>query len=237
MDKKSLALFALLLVSTQPALAHDAWLQDKEGSLTIMFGHGKSDPYDPQQVQEARAYDCTRQSMPVHIIRHKDSASLSFNGNPATATALFAGTVVKTTEGYKKITKKEAQGKYKIVEALRYRKYCKALLKPCETFSRPVGLAMEIVPEKNPFAMGQGETLPVQVLLDGKPVEGAAIATGDSGHSKSKPDLKTDKDGKVTVVITKPGHQLIVASHKVPLKDDPDADTLSLCTSLAFEAK
>lgn len=237
---KSLPLFLVLLcLSLQQAVAHDAWLQQTEGQVIVAYGHGtKLDPYDPQNVKNASAFDCKGGIVPVEMEKQKDGASIKSKGSPAIVTVLFDGGYgVKTTDGWKKITKREAEGKFSIVEALKSRKYAKTLLTPCETFSKPVGLSFEIVPERNPFSLKPGEALPIKLLLEGRPIEGAVIKTGDKGRAESKEAIKTDKDGKASVVIAKPGPQLIVASLKNPLKDDPDADVLSLSTSLTFESK
>ncbi|MFH1112780.1 MAG: DUF4198 domain-containing protein [Pseudomonadota bacterium] len=232
-------LLVLLLLSFQQAAAHDAWLQQKDGRLTVAFGHGnKLSAYDPEKVKDAKAVDCTGVIVPVEIVKDKDGASITSKGTPATVTVLFDGGYgVKTTEGWKRVTKREAQGKFSIIEALKSRKYSKALLAQCDTFSKPLGLFFEIVPRKDPFACKPGEALPIKVLLDGKPMEGAVVKTGDAGHSKSSDKPMTDKDGKASVIIAKGGPQLVFASYKRPLKDDPDADVLSLSTSLSFDLK
>lgn len=228
----------LLIPAAQLVLAHDLWVEKQDGKLVLLYGHGtKHDPYDPQKVKEARAVDSKGTSVPVEILREKESASLSSTAKPAMVAAFFDGGYwLKTTEGWKNISKREAQGKFSIVEALKSRKYAKVLLDQCEAFSKPVGLAFEIVPEKDPLSVKPGQALPLRVLLDGKPLEGAVIKTSDAGHSSSD-GLKTDKDGKANVMISKPGPQLINASYKSPLKDDPDADNLSLSSSLTFETK
>lgn len=239
MFKEFLLVLALVVFSFQQAIAHDAWLQQKTGQLILAYGHGaKLDAYDPQKVKEAEAVDCKGESVPVEIVKKKDGVSIASKGTAATVTVLFDGGYgVKTTDGWKKMTKRKAQGKFTIVQAFKSRKYAKALLTRCETFSKPLGLSFEIVPEKDPFAIKPGETLPIKVLLDGKPLAGATIKSGDADRSKDKEKPKTDKDGKARVPIAKAGPQLIVAKYKTPLKGDPDADVLSLSTSLTFELK
>jgi nickel transport protein len=237
MFKHFFPVFIMLLLGFQQAAAHDAWLQQKDGGLILGYGHGgKLEAYDPEKVKDGKAVDCKGATVPMTIEKQNDGVAMAAKGAPATVTALFDGGYgVKTTEGYKKMTKREAQGKFSMVEASKSRKYAKAMLTPCDGFAKPVGLVFEIVPEEDPFAAKPGQALPVKVLLDGKPVEGAVIKTGDAGHSEQKDVVKTDKDGKASATITKPGFQLIVASFKTPLTDDPDADVLSLSTALTFE--
>jgi nickel transport protein len=234
-----LLLLLLPLFIFQQALAHDAWLAPKGGGLNVAFGHGeKLDPYDPAKVKDVKGYDTKGQPVAIQTVAEKERASISLKEKPAIVTALFDGGYgVKTTEGWQRLTKREAQGKYSIVEALKSQKYAKALLTSCDTCTKPVGLVFEIVPEKDPFSVKPGEVLPLRVLLNGKALEDAVVKTSETEQSGTKDQLKTDKDGKASVVLGKPGLQLIVASHRTPLKDDPDADVLSLSTSLTFEAR
>jgi len=233
---KTIIFIVLLLLSATPfTSAHDAWFIPKDGGLIMVYGHGeKLEQYDPEKVKDVKALDCDGHAVQVEVSKQKESASVASKAKPAVITACFEGGYgVKTSDGWKKMTKREAQGKHSVVEALKSRKFCKALLTPCESFSKPLGQMLEIVPEKNPFAVKPGEALPVKVLLDGKPLEGAVVTTGDSKDAK----VETDKAGKASVVIAKPGLQLIVGSYKAPLKDDPDADVLALSSSLTFAAK
>ena len=41
--------------------------------------------------------------------------------------------------------------------------------------TRPVGLPLEIVPEKSPYDLAPNERLPVQVLYEGHPLAGATV--------------------------------------------------------------
>jgi uncharacterized GH25 family protein len=41
-----------------------------------------------------------------------------------------------------------------------------------ETFRKPVGHTLEIIPLKNPALLREGDTLPIEVLFEGKPVPG-----------------------------------------------------------------
>jgi nickel transport protein len=237
MLRKSCLAIALLILGVHQSGAHDAWLKQTDGKLIVAYGHGeKLEAYDPEKVKEAGAKDCKGASVAVEIEKLKDGVSIAAKGDPTTVTALFDGGYgIKTTDGWKKMTKREAQGKLTIVEALKSRKYAKTLLSPCEAFSKPVGLFFELIPEKDPHSLKPGDSLPLKVLLDGKPVEGAVVKTADAGHAEARDMIKTDKEGKATVTISKRGFQLIGAGHKVPLKDDPDADVLSLSTNLTFE--
>ena len=150
----------------------------------------------------------------------------------------YSGYWVKTPDGYKNIGKREAQRqKLAIVLAEKSREDAKAILAPCENFAKPVGLFLEIVPEKDPFAAKPQENFPIKVLLEGKPIEGLAISLGSAPHSGTENLPRTDIEGKAEVKLEKTGLQVITTRLTKPISGDPDADTLVACSSLAFTVK
>ncbi len=88
---------------------------------------------------------------------------------------------------------------------------------------------LEIVPLANLFELKAGDLLLIKVFYQGKPLSGADVEGGDHQRLST-----TDREG-VTKIPVKKGHQLISVSIKVPLKNDPDADYLSLTSTLTFE--
>jgi nickel transport protein len=240
MFRKLILMSALVLIATTSASAHDGWIEKRDGELTFVYGHDqKIDPYKPEYIREAKAFDAKGQAIPIEIVRHKDYATVAPQGNPAIVTMLYySGYWVKTPDGYKNIGKREADSaKLQVILAEKSRKDAKTILVPCESYSKPVGLLLEIIPEKDPFTAKAGEAFPIKVLLEGQPVEGLDISLGAADHSQSKNLPKTDKDGKASVDIAKPGFQVITTRLKKPISGDPDADTLVACSSLTFAVK
>jgi nickel transport protein len=214
-------------------------MEPKDGGLVVLYGHGpKQDPYDPNKVKDVKAFDCKGHTVPVEVVKKKESASLTYKKKPGIVSLIFDnGYWLKTTDGYKQMTKREGKGKLTILQAIRSKKYAKALLTKCDSYAQPVGLTFEIIPEKDPFSVKPGASLPVKVLLDGKPLEGALFKIADAGNPDKKTEIKTDKNGKANIPLKKAGWQTLAASLKRPLKGDPDADILALSTSLAFRIK
>ena len=229
----------LLLLATPLVLAHDTWIEKRNGQLLVLRGHGGDvEAYDPALVKEAKALDAKGQVVEIEIANNKENALLSTKGDSAIVGALYdSGYWLKTTDGWKKATKREGKGKYNIVESLKSKQWCKNILAATFESSKPMGQRFEVVPQKDPTTVRAGEKLPIKVLLDGEPVEGSTITTGGAHASDTKHPLKTDKDGMASVVIEKAGFQIVKASHTVPIKDDPDADTLSLAATLTYETK
>lgn len=63
----------------------------------------------------------------------------------------------------------------------------------------PVGMTLEIVPERNPFELKASERLPVQVLFEGKPLAGALIKMTNLDNDKVPVETAlTDRSGRAS---------------------------------------
>lgn len=229
----------LLLAATQLAPAHDTYIGTNNGELLVLHGHGTiTEPYDPAKVSEPIAFDAKGQAVPIGIVKNKENASLVPKGKPAIVGALwYSGYWLKTTDGWKEGTKREGAGKYDILQSFKSEHWCKRFLAPSSKSCKPLGQRFEIVPEKNPMTLSAGDKLPIQVLLNGKPVQGALIIPREGHGSKKKETIRTDKEGKATVLIEKSGPQLIKARYRVPFEGDPDADMLSYSSTITFNTR
>lgn len=221
-----------MFLTAQYLFAHQAWVEKKGKKIVVLYGHGdRHDPYDPAKIKEVKGFDIKGKSVPVKIVREKDSVSLSPKGKVAVITATFdGGFSVKTTEGTKKGVSKRDVKEY--ISATQSVKYCKTFLGPSDVFAEPVGLKLEIIPLKDPLSLKLGDELEMKVLYEGKPVEGVKI--GIAGYTTDK---VTDKEGLAKIKINNKGMQVIAAGHKIPLRDNPDVDVLSISTSITFEVK
>ena len=214
---------------------HDIWVERQEGKLVVLYGHAdknKFDPIEPAKIKEVKGFDNNGRDVTVKILQDKNSLSVSPTKGVA-AIALFfdGGFLVKTTDGYKHISKREAK---EYIESMQSMKFGKSLFSWNRRFAEPFGMRFELVPLKNPFDVKKGEALPIKVLFEGKPLEGATVRI--QGYDGRRSELLSNKEGMANIVIEK-GMQIITARHKVPLKDNPDADTLSLGTAMTFEVK
>ena len=71
-------------------------------------------------------------------------------------------------------------------------------------FGRRVGHLLELVPQKNPLALKAGEALPVLVLYNGKPLEGAGIEVSNLVDKLPEDQIKrysTDATGIAQVTL------------------------------------
>jgi hypothetical protein len=100
---------------------------------------------------------------------------------------------------------------------------------------RVLGFTLELIPEKNPYAMNAGEDLPVRILHEGKPLSGALVAALPYENPDDRLSQRSDKNGRVTFRLPKGGVWLVKAVHMLPAPPEANADWQSLWASLTFE--
>ncbi len=149
-----------------------------------------------------------------------------------------------TTEGHDQILKARRQaGQETQPGKERYTRYVKTLVHaaatPTAVAMATLGLAIEIVPEAQPAGLKPGDSLPVKVMLGGKPYPNGQICATYAGHTDEEDTYawcgRLDAGGKAAVPIQAVGWQLVRVSHMQARKDDPKADWESWWASLTFE--
>jgi nickel transport protein len=230
MIKSALSL-ALILCYAANALAHDLWVEKTGGKYVVMFGHlERLETYNPEWVREIKGFDGRMKALKLDVIREKGRVSFSSN-KPADLVTLVvdSGYWVKTEDGLRNISKR---GVAYYLEATHFIEPVKSIFRWSERFSGPVGAKMEILPLKNPLTMRPGDTLPIKVLFEGNPVAGAVVTS----HGELT-GIRSGKDGRAEVMISGKGLQVFAAKHKVPLKENPDADLQVFQAYLSFEVR
>jgi nickel transport protein len=225
----------LILLFIQAASAHHLWIEKQGERFKVAWGHPpKIDPYEPDRVKEIKAFDMTGKIVKLERINEEDKIYLFSKTHISMITLAFeGGYLVSTTEGKKRLTKREAQeAGMQVIDSFYSLQFAKSIFGYSDTVTKPAGIKFEIVPLKNPYTSKGGEFLPVRVFFDGKPMEGITIETGN--HMEAG---KTDKEGNANVRISEKGMQVILAKYRIPAKDTPDADYLSFTTVLTFERK
>jgi nickel transport protein len=229
--RKSVPMLLSLLVIMLPSTlwAHDFWIEKKGGEFMIVFGHGTQRlEFEPSKVKAAKAFDLQGKEIGVNkekkgmgiLLKTEEPPSLFF-------VEIDDGYWSKTIYGWKNLPKRKAS---RVVESIRSFYYSKALLSWSEAVQKPViDAKLDILPLENPFELKGGNVLPIQVLYQGKPIPGLEIEAGD--HQKI---ATTDKEGVARLKLSK-GHQVLSVNYKETIKNDPDADSLSITSTLAFE--
>lgn len=101
--------------------------------------------------------------------------------------------------------------------------------------TRPVGLKLEIVPDRNPYALGATRTLPVHVLYRGRRLANATVKfTSLEFDAKPIAVAITDKAGRATFKVPATGEYLLNVVWTEPVKGDPKADFDTTFSSLTF---
>ena len=133
-----------------------------------------------------------------------------------------------------------------VLVSLYYEQYTKALITvgdvKAESFLKPVGHKIEIIPLKNPATLREGDILPVQVLFEGRPVRYCGVVATYTGFSTGEEfayATETDGRGRAEIRLLHYGNWLIKAEQTLPaseaLKDK--CDELHYTASLTFEIK
>lgn len=120
-----------------------------------------------------------------------------------------------------------------------YSKYVKALgyvESSAGDISKPLGLAIEIVPLANPYAIAAGDHLPIRVLVRGKAQPGVAVEISHANGAKVSLEraVVTDAKGEASIPVGGAGlwklHTIFMER-----RDGKDADWESYWASLTFE--
>jgi uncharacterized GH25 family protein len=107
---------------------------------------------------------------------------------------------------------------------------------PSKTGSdRALGFTLELVAERSPYALKAGDSLPVRILYEAKPLPGALVVALAYDDPDKKLSQRSDAEGRVTFRIPKEGVWLVKAVHIVRTTTDPEADWESFWASLTFE--
>lgn len=99
----------------------------------------------------------------------------------------------------------------------------------------PLGLPLEIVPERNPYAADRHNRLPVRILYFGRPLSGALVTLNDleSGDWPTA-STRTDKGGRAAFDVPRRGRWLLNVVWSRPLSDYPHGDFETTFSSLTF---
>ncbi|MGB0909148.1 MAG: DUF4198 domain-containing protein [Nitrospirales bacterium] len=95
--------------------------------------------------------------------------------------------------------------------------------------NRPLSHGLEILLEKNPFVLENGQKLRLLVMLEGKPLPGVTVAYDGN------PRGVTGNDGRINVRIRHGGLQVLTGSIDEPPRDSQKADKLTRSAALFFE--
>ena len=102
---------------------------------------------------------------------------------------------------------------------------------------RLLGFTLELVAERNPYAIRAGEDLPVRLTYENRPLAGALVVAMNRLHPSEKLAARTDSDGRVRFRLRPGGMWLVEAVHMVPAPAGANAQWESFWASLTFELR
>jgi Domain of unknown function (DUF4198) len=95
---------------------------------------------------------------------------------------------------------------------------------------RALGFTIELVAQARPL----GGVLPVRLLLDGQPLQGALVMALHHDAPQPRLEQRSDADGRVVLKLDRPGSWLVKAVHMRAAPDGSGADWESLWASLTL---
>lgn len=122
----------------------------------------------------------------------------------------------------------------------RYSKHAKSYVrvgtpKDDRSWTEPVGMKLELVPERDPTGLRAGDELVVRLLLGGQPLPGVAVGLVREG-SEHGGLTKTDAEGRASFRLGERGRWLLRAVHLRPATDS-ELDWESDFATMTFEAR
>jgi uncharacterized GH25 family protein len=86
------------------------------------------------------------------------------------------------------------------------------------SWSSPLGLGLEIIPETNPTTLSAGDTLKVRVMRRGLEIAGFAVGARREGES-TETFVNTDGDGRAAIPLPRQGRWLLFGTDLRPARE------------------
>jgi uncharacterized GH25 family protein len=102
---------------------------------------------------------------------------------------------------------------------------------------RALGFTLELVAERNPYALRPDQDLPVRLMYENRPLAGALVVAMNRLNPAEKLAARTDKDGRVRFKLRQGGMGMIKAVHMVPAAAGTHAEWVSFWASLTFDMR
>jgi uncharacterized GH25 family protein len=99
---------------------------------------------------------------------------------------------------------------------------------------RALGFTLELIAERNPYALRSGRDLPVRLLYHGKPLVGALVVAINKQDPSARLSARSDKEGRVAFRLNRPGMWLIKSVHMIQAPAGSAAQWASFWASLTF---
>jgi uncharacterized GH25 family protein len=220
--------FAVVLLTSGQAFAHDFWLEHHAGAFLLRYGHRgeKALALDGGKVRTLR---CRPERGAAEDLRRKAVVSptqVSVSASCAVLSAFLDGGFWSLTpDGEKNLPKNKVPD---AVKAWRSKQFAKWVDSRSPLAGQAQGDELEIVPVSDLAKVRTGDKATFRVLLGGQAVAGAVLSMGH------KPLGETDDRGEVRVRIRATEVESVSVSYRRAVKS-PEADSEVFEASLTFE--
>ncbi|MBW2023474.1 MAG: DUF4198 domain-containing protein [Deltaproteobacteria bacterium] len=245
--------FFLLALSHTRAYAHYPWLNvsnyapEPGESIRMTIGWGHRYPLDGflngdalEGIYILGPGGEKKNLISTSDIEFQSEEAISKPGAYIVAAKRKDGFYTKTTQGGKRCSKR---GLKNVIKCYYSHMCMKAIVNVGEAKGRVdtrIGHPMEIIPLMNPGKLRQGDYLPVQVLVKGKPFKGMIYATY-VGFSTQRNTFAyataTDRSGRAKIKLIHSGIWMIKANKELAYPDATECDVESFVATLTFEVK
>jgi uncharacterized GH25 family protein len=249
-----------------PVGAHDFWIQPQQywlqsggtTSLTLEVGHGPYRQRSPIPVSRIKRFELHAPSGSQQDLRGQPEVEL---GEPGThllvletdnraqshLPAIRFNDYLRSEGLTPALQERERTRRMDSDGSESYSRRAKALVHvgPADTaratrqVTQALGLALEIVPETNPYTEPRSATLPVRVLFEGRPLPGATVKLTQLEHDETPFETHlTDPAGRAVFSMPAQGSWLlnVVWTRVLPKNSETDFETVFSSLSFGFSA-
>lgn len=104
-----------------------------------------------------------------------------------------------------------------------------------DSFAKPAGLSLELVPEANPYSKPRHDRLPLLVIYEGEPLAGALVKLIDLRRNLTVADrFRSDADGRGSFAMPSDGAWIVSVTWTKVLADAEDVDFETVFSTLSF---
>ncbi|KXU31508.1 hypothetical protein A0J57_17115 [Sphingobium sp. 22B] len=229
-----LAVLALLTAgAAQRAIAHGMYVAPRHGTLGIVVGFSTDDDaYPVHKVASSVSYDAGGKATPATLLLHSDHATISAPASTAAlVTTVDYGFYARPAGGkWKEMRKSVMPGAGEGLHAIKYNVRIMGLGQQGKSHD----LGLEIVPLADPMIMKLGDKLPLQVLLNGKPLKGVRLTENFLGDDTIL-TAPTDADGKTVTTLRASKLNVISIEYDAHVSGEPDVDFYRYFVTLDFD--
>lgn len=223
---------AHLVSLTNTAAAHGIYVAQRTDELTVVYGHLAQDgAYETKKVKSVEGITATGEKRTVNLTAGEKNVKLAAPDDVVVLSTTFDnGFWIKGPDGkWQNVGKQQVSGGTESHQPLKYNTH---ILKSPGSALKPTGAPFEIVPLVDPIALKLGSDLPVQVLLNGKPLAGAGVINDYINNAEAV--TKADSDGKVTLKVTSAGLNVIGVEFTEKTPTNADVDEIFNFATLSY---